>query len=129
MVYEDAEKIYAHVRKEGGELLEDAIQKLLPKSIPISMSEPLQTPVKGKIIAYNTTPFRYLAVVEVPLQGPGGHRLKAEIIQINRHGNSGFVLMDASIACGPAVPRGLFADLQSTSGITFCIPSLIYYDG
>ncbi|GJJ13977.1 hypothetical protein Clacol_008234 [Clathrus columnatus] len=115
MVYEDAEQIYAYVKKEGEELLENAMRILIPKSTSVSMTQPLQSAVSGKIVAYNTTPFRYSAVVEVPLQGVGGNLLKAEIVQISQHGNSGFVLMDASIACGPAVPRGIFADMQPTS--------------
>lgn len=119
MVYEDAERIYAHVKKEAQELLEDASQKLMPNSIPFSMTYPLQTSTNGKIVAYNTTPFRYLAVIEVPLNGAAGNRLKAEIVQINRKGNSGLVLIDASKPCSPAFSRGLFADMPSTFGMSF----------
>lgn len=119
MVYDDAERIYAHVKKKAQELLEDASQKLIPSSIPFSMTHPLQTSANGKIVAYNTTPFRYLAVVEVPLNGAAGNRLKAEIVQINQKGNSGLVLVDASKPCSPAFSRGLFADMPSTFGMTF----------
>ncbi|KAF8512088.1 glycoside hydrolase family 38 protein [Hysterangium stoloniferum] len=112
MVYEDAEKIYARVAKDGGVLLEAAFKALMPKSIPISLDKPLQTTLNGKIIAYNTTPFARLDVVQVPLSGSGGNKLKAEVVQIAKGGNSGFILVDATSAPGPATARGLYVDVQ-----------------
>ena len=117
MVYDDAEKIYARVAKDGKALLETALHTLIPNSVPVSLDQPLQSTTNGKIIAYNTTPFPRLDVVQVPLHGPGANRLKAEVVQVAKDGNTGFILMDGTTAPGPARARGLFADVKPASGI------------
>lgn len=124
MVYDDAEKIYARVAKDGKALLEAALQTLIPKSVAVSLDQPLQSAANGQIIAYNTTPFPRLDVVQVPLHGPGANKLKAEVVQVAKDGNSGFILVDGTTAPGPARARGLFADVQPALGnpsTSFCI--------
>jgi alpha-mannosidase len=117
MVYDDAEKIYARVSKDGNALLEAALQALIPKSVTVSSTQPLQSTATGRIIAYNTTPFPRLDVVQIPLHGPGGNRLKAEVVQVAKDGKTGFILVDGTAAPGPAHARGLFADVQPASGM------------
>lgn len=117
MVYDDAEKLYARVSRDGNALLEAAFQALIPKSVAVSLAQPLQSTATGKIIAYNTTPFPRLDVVQVPLHGPGASRVKAEVVQVARDGKTGFILVDGTTAPGPARARGLFADVQPATGM------------
>jgi len=119
MVYDDAEKIYARVAKDGKALLEAALQTLIPKSVAVSLDQPLQSTATGKIVAYNTTPFPRLDVVEVPLHGPGANKLKAQVVQVAKDGKTGFILVDGTTAPGPAHARGLFADVQPATGILY----------
>ncbi|KAF8583534.1 glycoside hydrolase family 38 protein [Ramaria rubella] len=115
MVYEDAERIYAQVAKDGNALLEAAFKALIPKSTPISLDQPLKTAGNGRIIAYNTTPFPRLDVVQVPLGGSGGKHLKAEVVQVAKDGKTGYILVDGTAAPGLARTRGIFADVKSAS--------------
>lgn len=116
MVYDDAEKIYTKVAKDGKALLEAAFRTLIPKSVGFSLVQPLQSTAPGKIIAFNTTPFPRLDVVQIPLHGAGSNRLKAEVVQVAKDGNTGFILVDGTTTPGLARPRGLFADVQPASG-------------
>jgi alpha-mannosidase len=116
MVYDDAEKIYARVGKDGKALLEAAFKALIPKSVAVSLEEPLQSTNNGKIIAYNSTPFPRLDVVQIPLGGSGGAKLRSEAVQVAKDGKTGFVLVDGIAGPGLAQARGLFADVQPASG-------------
>ena len=117
MVYEDAEKIYAHVAKEGQALLEAAFKALIPKSIPIPpVGQTFQTSSTGRIVAYNSTPFPRLDVIQVPLTGSGGNKLKSEAVQVAKGGHSGFILVDSTEGSGLGKARGLFADVKPASG-------------
>ena len=53
MVYEDAEKLYAEVRKDGESLLEEAFGALFQKSLPISQGTPLNSSGgSGDLVAF-----------------------------------------------------------------------------
>ncbi|KIJ30485.1 glycoside hydrolase family 38 protein [Sphaerobolus stellatus SS14] len=116
MVYDDAEKIYAHVAKEGKALLEAAFKVIAPKSVAIPLTgQTFQASSNGKILAYNSTPFPRLDVVQVPLAGSGGNKLRVEAVQVATGGNTGFVLVDATEGSGFGKARGLFADVKPAS--------------
>ena len=122
MVYEDAEKLYAEVRKEGKALLEDAFGALLKSSTRLSVSpdEPQAAAVSSRecnIVAFNTTMFPRLDVVTVPLTGNGGPKLKTKVIQTSADGKFGYALMHGTDGFGLARSRGLFADCDTPSGM------------
>lgn len=115
MVYEDAEKLYAEVRKEGEELIEEAFTALLPKSIPLS--EPtLKLKKSGTLVAFNTTFFPRRDVVKVPLVGGSASRLRSQVVQVSKDGTSGFALVDCSSGDSLSLCSGLYADCMPTSG-------------
>ncbi|KAI0944229.1 hypothetical protein AcW1_010259 [Taiwanofungus camphoratus] len=117
MVYEDAEKLYAEVRKEGEELIEEAFTALLPKSIPLS--EPtLKLKKSGTLVAFNTTFFPRRDVVKVPLVGGSASRLRSQVVQVSKDGTSGFALMDCSSGGSLSLCSGLYADCMPTSVFT-----------
>ena len=117
MVYKDAELIYARVAKDGKALLEAAFKALIPKSVAFSLNQLLQSTIPGKIIAYNSTPFPRLDVVQIPLGGSGGVKLRSETVQVAKDGKTGFVLVDGTAGPGLAQARGLFADVQPVTGM------------
>ena len=43
MVYDDAEVLYAEVKRDGKQLIDDALKAILDKSVPLSLNEPLST--------------------------------------------------------------------------------------
>ncbi|OSX57004.1 glycoside hydrolase family 38 protein [Postia placenta MAD-698-R-SB12] len=117
MVYEDAEKLYAEVRKEGEKLLEEAFGALFPKSIPVSPST--QIPNKaGRLIALNTTPFARRDVIKVPLGGNA--RIKNQVVQASKDVKTGYALMESeSDGNGNlSVSTGLYADCMPVSVFT-----------
>jgi alpha-mannosidase len=70
MVYQDAEILYAEVRKDCEELLEEAFKVIFPTSDCISASNSAHpAECTANIYAYNTTPFVRLEVVHIPLVG------------------------------------------------------------
>lgn len=101
MVYEDAEKLYAEVRKTGDELLEAAFDVIFPSSSPLSLrtlASSLKIP--GEVVAYNTTFFPRRDVVQLPLTGS----LKAKLsemslagraVQLSKDGNVCYALIDS----------------------------------
>lgn len=113
MVYDDAEKLYAEVRKDGEDMLEDAFDTLFPRSIPISRME--STKAQGNLVAYNTTFFPRRDVVEVPLTGNAAS-LKNKVVQASKDGSTGYALFDCSEGGHLAKPSGLFADCMPVSG-------------
>lgn len=118
MVYEDAEKLYAEVRKEGEKLLEEAFGALFPKSIPVSPST--QIPNKpGRLIAFNTTPFARRDVVKVPLGGNA--RIKNQVVQASKDVKTSYALMECeSDGNGNlSVSTGLYADCMPVSGMLY----------
>jgi alpha-mannosidase len=74
MVYVDAEKLYAEVRKDDESLLEEAFGALFPKSLPISQGTPLKSSGgSGDLVAFNATFFPRRDVVRIPLRGFASH--------------------------------------------------------
>lgn len=121
MVYEDAEKLYSEVMRDGKAILEEAFDALLVGSTPVDPNTPFQAPAKGKVIAINTTPFPRREVVRIPLNGSGGKSLRGSAVQIAADGQTGYVLMDAREGTGIAQPIGLFADVKPVSGKFRCL--------
>ncbi|KAH9837576.1 glycoside hydrolase family 38 protein [Rhodofomes roseus] len=115
MVYEDAEKLYAEVRKEGAQLIEDAWTTLFPTSYPLSNVAALKK--RGSLVGFNTTHLPRRDVVKVPL-GAGAANLKAQVVQASKDGSYGYALMDCSEGGPIATPTGLFADCMPVSVFT-----------
>ena len=115
MVYDDAEKIYAQIKEEGKELLDDALGTLLQSSIGLSPDEPLPVSSSGSVVAFNSTMFPRLDVVKVPLSGSGGAKLRSKIVQASEDGKYGYALMQSDAGLGLAQMRGLFADCHAAS--------------
>ena len=117
MVYEDAEKLYAEVRKDGGALLEEAFEALFHKSIPLSQETPLKSSVlSGDLVAFNTTFFLRRDVVKIPLQSAASH-LKSKLVQTSADGTVGYALMDNIRGGGLSIPSGLYADCMPAWGM------------
>jgi alpha-mannosidase len=117
MVYDDAEKLYAEVRKDGESLLEEAFEALFQKSLPLSHDTVLKpSNVAGDIVAFNTTFFPRRDVVKIPLRG-GASQLKSKVVQTSLDGNVGYALMDSSGGYSLAIPSGLYADCMPASGM------------
>ena len=119
MVYEDAEKLYAEVRKDGETLLEAAFSALFPKSMDINAAAAAK--VSGDIIGFNTTFFPRRDVVEIPLTG--GSAAKAKLVQASKRGTTGYALLDCSEGGHLCHPVGFFADCMTTSG-KLCFPAV-----
>ncbi|PSR71657.1 hypothetical protein PHLCEN_2v12510 [Hermanssonia centrifuga] len=111
MVYDDAEKLYAEVRKDGEYLLEEAFGALFPKSLPLT-SATVKAP--GNIVAFNTTPFPRRDVVQVPLSP----QMRSKVVQGSKDGLTGFALFDCSKGENLAHPTGFFADCMPVSVFT-----------
>jgi len=118
MVYEDAEKLYAEVRKDGESLLEEAFGALFPKSLPISQGTPLKSSGgSGDLVAFNTTFFPRRDVVKIPLRGAASH-LKSKVVQTSADSSVGYALMDNSRGESLSIPSGLYADCMPASGMS-----------
>ncbi|KDQ59961.1 glycoside hydrolase family 38 protein [Jaapia argillacea MUCL 33604] len=120
MVYDDAEKLYTEVRKDGQELLEEAFDTFLPGSSLLSLESVAQQKFtnSGNIVAFNTTFFPRRDVVKVPVTGSAS-RLKSKVVQTGKDG-VGYALMDGSQGGSLVASRGLFAD---------CMPPSIFSNG
>jgi alpha-mannosidase len=118
MVYEDAEKLYAEVRKEGDTLIEEAFEALFQSSTALS---PTAKPTSGNLVAFNTTFFPRRDVVSVPF-GSGAHaaKLRSRAVQTSSDGKEGCALMDCSEGGSLAFSSGLFADCNPPSGAFLC---------
>lgn len=114
MVYDDAEVLYAEVRKEGDALIEEAFEALLQSSSPLS---PTAKASSGNLVAWNTTPFARRDVVKVPLGG-GSAKLRSRMVQTSKDGKEGYALMDCSEGGSLAFASGLFADCNPASGMS-----------
>lgn len=114
MVYDDAEKLYAEVRKDGDAILEEAFNVIFPKSLPLIGTKSLPYARNADIVAYNTTFFSRQDVVEVPL---GLFYLRSELAQTSRDGKTGYALMQCmgGASCGALTP-GLDASCTPVSG-------------
>lgn len=112
MVYEDAEKIYAQVKKDGTELIEEAFKAIFGWS----SSDARTQPISGNFIGFNTTPFPRRDVVKVPFAGPHAAKLRSKLVQTTKDGKEGYALMDCSSGCPLSSSSGMFADCHPVSG-------------
>lgn len=112
MVYEDAEKLYAQVKKEGTELIEEAFKAIFGWS----SSDARTQPVSGNFIGFNTTPFPRRDVVKVPFAGPYATKLRSKLVQTTKDGKEGYALMDCSAGGPLCSSSGMFADCHPVSG-------------
>ena len=112
MVYEDAEKIYAQVKKDGSELIEDAFKAIFG----CPSSDARTQHVSGKFIGFNTTPFPRRDVVKVPFAGPHAAKLKSTLVQTTKDGKEGYALMDCPLGGPLSSSSGMFADCHTVSG-------------
>ena len=113
MVYDDAEKLYAEVRKDAEDLLQEAAGVLFPKCLPLNAASIAKK--SGNIIGFNTTFFPRRDIIEVPLASAGAH-LKSQVVQTSKDGTKGYALMDCSAGGHLARPVGFFADCMPVSG-------------
>jgi alpha-mannosidase len=110
MVYEDAEKLYAEIKKDGNALLEGAFKVIFGED-----SRPLAPGASGgSVVAYNTTFFPRREVVTVPLDGSSD--LVRQVAQVSADGRTGYALFDATEGASIARPIGMFADCMPVSG-------------
>lgn len=118
MVYEDAEKLYAKVKKNGKELLEEAFAALSHKSLPLSNDRPTSLPYSGHggLLAVNTTFLPRVDVVKIPIHKSDISRLKSWIVHLSADKTVGYALMDGSNGFGLAEPRGLLSDCHPPTG-------------
>ncbi|EJU04489.1 glycoside hydrolase family 38 protein [Dacryopinax primogenitus] len=116
MVYDDAERIYAKVAKNGSQLLEEAVQALFRQSVPINPTAPFthSSSGKGKIIAINTLGKPRREVVEINVSGKGAEALKSQTVQISKNGEKGYVLVDVADGVIGEV-KGMFAHVRPAS--------------
>ncbi|KAI0776540.1 glycosyl hydrolases family 38 N-terminal domain-containing protein [Trametes elegans] len=113
MVYEDAEKLYAEVRKEGEALIEEAFKAIFPPST--SLTDPaIKTKKTGTLVGYNTTFLPRRDIVEVPLVG-GASRLRSQVVQASKDGAVGLALMDSPAGGGVSFGTGMYADCKPVS--------------
>lgn len=120
MVYDDAEKLYSEVRKDGETLLEEAFSALFPKSIALGAASIPKT--SGEIVGFNTTFFPRRDVVEIPLSG--APHLKSKVVQASKDGSTGYALLDCSAGGHLAQASGLFANSMPPSGPSSYSPTL-----
>ncbi|KAG6840407.1 hypothetical protein C0991_006916 [Blastosporella zonata] len=128
MVYEDAEKLYAEVRKDGEALLDDAFSVLFPNSIALNLSTNLKTlPLCGKVVGFNTTFFRRSDLIQVPLVGANSD-LKSQVLQTSSDGKVGYAVMNTpgggsvGTICTPAT--GLHAQILPVSGVSHLLRAM-----
>ncbi|KAF9558502.1 glycoside hydrolase family 38 protein [Agrocybe pediades] len=101
MVYDDAEVLYAEVKKDCEALLEEAFGVLFPSSVPLTPSTRSKSLAgSSKIVAYNTTFFPRWDIIKIPLAkaGPG---LKSQIMQASDDGKEGYAIMHCANGAGP----------------------------
>ncbi|KAF5376659.1 hypothetical protein D9615_007835 [Tricholomella constricta] len=122
MVYDDAEKLYAEVRKDGEALLDEAFSVLFPDSVLLTRTtNPKSLPASGKIVGFNTTFFRRSDIIEVPLVGASSG-LKSQVLQTSSDGKTGYAVMNSpgggsvGALCTPAT--GLHAQILPVSVFT-----------
>lgn len=113
MVYEDAERLYAEVRKDVEKLIDEAIEALFPSPSRIS-SRPLKESPSGNIVALNTTFFPRRDIVKIPLASRSS--LTSKVVQIDKDNGSGYALLDCSDGGHVSCCRGLYADCMPASG-------------
>lgn len=97
MVYEDAEVLYAEVKRVGEAILEEAFCVLFPGSVPVLPS--MRSKSLGgssKIIAVNTTFFPRWDIIRIPSLAKAGPALKSLILQASEDGKEGYAVMNCA---------------------------------
>jgi alpha-mannosidase len=81
-VYEDAEVLFAEIKRDAELLVEEAFNVLIPNSVPLTRAT-TSKPLSGscKIVAYNTTFFPRWEIIKVPSLTKAGSWLKSLILQ------------------------------------------------
>ncbi|KAK1215351.1 Glycoside hydrolase, 38 vacuolar alpha mannosidase [Marasmius sp. AFHP31] len=97
MVYEDAEKLYAEVAKDGKRLLEEALNVIYPDSTSFTSDTKLHSNTQlTDIVAFNPTPFPRREVIQLPISGISSNSsLRSAIAQVDSDG-SGYAIMDTT---------------------------------
>lgn len=127
MVYDDAEKLYAEVKKDGEALLEEAFSVLFPNSVPLTPSTRSKALAgSSKIVAYNTTFFPRWDIIKIPL-AKAGTSLKSQILQASDDGREGYAIMHCANGAGAGELKhpsnALHAHLKPVSGTSaFLLP-------
>lgn len=116
MVYDDAEKLYAEVRKDGEAMLDEAFSVLFPDSRPMTATSVSNI---QQLIAYNTTFFPRQQVVKVPFNRSKGAR--SQSLQVSRTEDVAYCVMGAK-AAGPSQAISDLHDIAPVSGL-FLVPS------
>ena len=126
MVYDDAEKLYAEVAKDGKDMFEEAAGALVPGTLPLSaLSTSVQTPLSGhsgngRLVGLNTVHAPRREIIEVPSVGPGAMRLRGEVVQVAKDGSKAFAIMETNDVhingAGLVSAKGMYADLQPVAG-------------
>jgi alpha-mannosidase len=93
MVYDDAEQLYAEVRKSGFDLMEEAFGVLAPDSLPLNSDSLSKLTRASALFGYNTTFFPRLDLVKVPLTG-SAKALGGSVLQTSKDGSEGYALFD-----------------------------------
>jgi alpha-mannosidase len=126
MVYEDAEKLYAEVRKSGEALLDEAFDVLLgtSNSVLTPSTNFKALPSNTKIVGYNTTFLQRYDIVEVPLAGASAE-LKSHVLQTSLDGKTGYAVMHCegggSIGAWSSPDTGLHSSIMPASGVLLCL--------
>lgn len=122
MVYEDAEKLYAEVAKDGKELFKEAASAYLSGLIPLTSAIAGQTSLtNGRLVALNTVHANRQEVIEIPLSGPSATKLRTEVVQISKDGSKAYALMGSEENAGGLMfAKGMYADLKPASGKFIC---------
>ncbi|KAF6748244.1 alpha-mannosidase [Ephemerocybe angulata] len=93
MVYDDAEKLYAEIKRDGEALLEEALSVLFPSSMPLTPNTRSKALAGStKIVAFNTTFFPRWDIVKIPL-AKAGPALKSQVLQASDDGREGYAVV------------------------------------
>ncbi|KAG6332318.1 hypothetical protein ID866_6771 [Astraeus odoratus] len=118
MVYDDAEKLYAEVRRDCHSMLEEAFNVLVAGTHPALESSP-SADLQAGILAVNPTQFARQDVVEFPLSGVASGPLSS-VVQTSVDGKHGYALIECQ--------EDDFVG-QATGMSTRCVPVSVQTDG
>ncbi|KAG8908987.1 Glycoside hydrolase, 38 vacuolar alpha mannosidase [Tulasnella sp. 403] len=91
MVYEDAEKLYAEIARDGQRIIREALGSLLPDSLALDGSP---SP-NSRIGVMNTLPFPRIETIPVPVTGPAAKVLASQSAQVSKDEKTGYILASA----------------------------------
>ncbi|TFK19473.1 alpha-mannosidase [Coprinopsis marcescibilis] len=103
MVYDDAEKYYAEVKRDGEAMLEEAISVLFPSSMPLTENTRSKALAgNAKVVSLNTTFFPRLDIIKVPLGSrTSSSDIKGQVLQASQDGRVGYALMHSPGGAAP----------------------------